>query len=145
MKKILLLTTGGTIASAPGKDGLEPSLKSGGLAHMIEGITSNYEVDFKDILNLDKHPAGRVAVYCRADQPDARRLRRHCCHPWNRYHGIYGVSPLFYAAQYPDSGGINRFPTANPAPADRWGRKSALCFCHGSQRCAGGIWLSIER
>lgn len=53
MKKILLLTTGGTIASAPGKDGLEPSLKSGGLAHMIEGITSNYEVDFKDILNLD--------------------------------------------------------------------------------------------
>ena len=53
MKKILLLTTGGTIASAPGEDGLEPSLKSGGLAHMIEGITSNYEVDFKDILNLD--------------------------------------------------------------------------------------------
>lgn len=52
MKKILLLTTGGTIASAPGEDGLEPSLKSGGLAHMIEGITSNYEVDFKDILNL---------------------------------------------------------------------------------------------
>ena len=53
MKKILLLTTGGTIASVPGEDGLEPSLQSGGLAHMIEGITANYQVDFKDILNLD--------------------------------------------------------------------------------------------
>ncbi len=53
MKKILLLTTGGTIASAPGEDGLEPSLQSGGLANRIEGITSNYQVDFKDILNLD--------------------------------------------------------------------------------------------
>ena len=53
MKKILLLTTGGTIASAPGEDGLEPTLQSGGLAEMIRGITANYEVDFKDILNLD--------------------------------------------------------------------------------------------
>ncbi len=53
MKKILLLTTGGTIASAPGEDGLEPMLQSGGLADQIGGITSNYQVDFKDILNLD--------------------------------------------------------------------------------------------
>ena len=41
MKKILLLTTGGTIASAPGEDGLEPMLQSGGLADQIGGITSN--------------------------------------------------------------------------------------------------------
>ena len=53
LKKILLLATGGTIASTPGEEGLEPSLQSDGLAHMIGGITANYEVDFKDILNLD--------------------------------------------------------------------------------------------
>ena len=108
---------------------------------MIEGITSNYEVDFKDILNLDSSNI----------QPEEWQfIAEQISQMHEGYDGIvvthgtdtmaYTASVmLFYAAQYPDSGGINRFPTANPAPADRWGRKSALCFCHGSQRCAGGI------
>lgn len=53
MKKILVLATGGTIASVSGKDGLEPALKAGGFLPYMTGIAENYEVTTRDILHLD--------------------------------------------------------------------------------------------
>lgn len=53
MKRILLLTTGGTIASQQGGSGLEPRLASKELLAYVSGLQKYYEVDYKDILNLD--------------------------------------------------------------------------------------------
>lgn len=53
MKRILLLTTGGTIASSPTEHGLAPGIDGGRLFSLIGGITENYSVTIRDILHLD--------------------------------------------------------------------------------------------
>ena len=52
-KKILVLATGGTIASENGANGLEPALQAGGLLPYLVGVAENYEITTKDILHLD--------------------------------------------------------------------------------------------
>ena len=53
MKKVLLLTTGGTIAARGGEMGLQPQLASSGLLLYMSELTKYYDIDTKDILNLD--------------------------------------------------------------------------------------------
>ena len=54
MKQILLLTTGGTIASLPTEDGLAPGLDGEALAGMLPvGVREHYAVSIRDILHLD--------------------------------------------------------------------------------------------
>lgn len=52
-KKILIITTGGTLASAEGKDGLVPELDSNAIFSNMEGVMSYYDVDFLELLSLD--------------------------------------------------------------------------------------------
>lgn len=52
-KKILIITTGGTLASAKGKEGLEPELDSQGIFANMEGITNYFDVGFLDLFSLD--------------------------------------------------------------------------------------------
>ena len=53
MKKILLLTTGGTIASVPGEDGLVPEAAPPALTRVIQEFSRPYEIQSRTILNLD--------------------------------------------------------------------------------------------
>ena len=53
MKKVLLLTTGGTIAAREGDNGLAPDIKSNDILALIPEIKNKFEVECKDILNLD--------------------------------------------------------------------------------------------
>ena len=53
MKHILLLTTGGTIASRPTEEGLAPGLDGEDLARSIPFLTDSYTVAVRDILHLD--------------------------------------------------------------------------------------------
>ncbi|MEG2038971.1 MAG: asparaginase [Oscillospiraceae bacterium] len=53
MKKILLLATGGTIASVESSEGLIPQLGIDKLLNSVVGITEYYDVTAKDILHLD--------------------------------------------------------------------------------------------
>ena len=52
MKKILLLTTGGTIACAAGEEGLEPH-GSRQLAGQLEQLRTYYQVAVDDVMCLD--------------------------------------------------------------------------------------------
>ena len=53
-KHILLLATGGTIASQPTEEGLAPGLDGAALAAMIGGhVLEQYDVTVKDILRMD--------------------------------------------------------------------------------------------
>ena len=51
-KKILLLTTGGTIASLAGADGLEPH-RSGVMERELEQLRTYYDITVKDVMCLD--------------------------------------------------------------------------------------------
>ncbi|MBR5126591.1 MAG: asparaginase [Oscillospiraceae bacterium] len=51
-KKILLLTTGGTIASMPGGEGLEPH-RSGVMERELEQLRTYYEISVIDVMCLD--------------------------------------------------------------------------------------------
>ena len=51
-KKILLLTTGGTIASIPGGEGLEPH-RSGVMERELEQLRTYYEITVQDVMCLD--------------------------------------------------------------------------------------------
>ena len=51
-KKILLLTTGGTIASMPGADGLEPH-RSGVMERELQQLRTYYDITVMDVMCLD--------------------------------------------------------------------------------------------
>ncbi len=51
-KKILLLTTGGTIASAPGGEGLEPQ-RSEVMERELQQLRTYYEITVRDVMCLD--------------------------------------------------------------------------------------------
>lgn len=53
MKKILLLTTGGTIACQPTADGLVPVLDGAALVKMVPGLASLCDITSRELLNLD--------------------------------------------------------------------------------------------
>ena len=51
-KKILLLTTGGTIASMPGGEGLEPH-RSDVMERELQQLRSYYDITVRDVMCLD--------------------------------------------------------------------------------------------
>jgi L-asparaginase len=52
-KKILFLTTGGTIASAPSGEGLKPDLLSADIMRVVNSIPERYDVTARDLFQLD--------------------------------------------------------------------------------------------
>jgi len=53
-KRILMLTTGGTIASLPTAEGLAPGLDGAALARLLpSGVLDHYQIEIQDILHLD--------------------------------------------------------------------------------------------
>lgn len=58
MKKILLLTTGGTIASAPGPDGLIPQLDGKQLLSLLPGLEKICQPEPQPLLELDSTNVG---------------------------------------------------------------------------------------
>lgn len=53
MKSVLLITTGGTIASVQGAEGLRPGYSSAELLRYVEGLNACYHIDTLELLNLD--------------------------------------------------------------------------------------------
>lgn len=53
MKKVILFTTGGTIASKEGKNGLEPQIQSEELLSYLGDLTTRYEIICRELLSLD--------------------------------------------------------------------------------------------
>ncbi len=53
MKKVLLLTTGGTIAARESGQGLVPDINSEDIVALLPELKHSFQIDTKDILNLD--------------------------------------------------------------------------------------------
>ena len=59
MKHILLLTTGGTIASRPTEEGLAPGMDGDALTRHFPLLSENYALTVRDILHLDSSNISR--------------------------------------------------------------------------------------
>ena len=93
MKKILLLTTGGTIASRPTEEGLAPGLNGEALAALMPaGVSGHYAITVEDILHLDSSNI----------QPEEWRvIARHIYDNRLKYDGIvitHGTDTMAYTA-----------------------------------------------
>lgn len=91
-KKLLLLTTGGTIASTPTEEGLAPGLDGADLTAYLPGLEELYELDVRDILHLDSSNI----------QPEEWQLiARHIYEAREQYEGIvvtHGTDTMAYTA-----------------------------------------------
>ena len=92
MKHILLLTTGGTIASRPTDEGLAPEMDGEDLARRIPFLTDSYTVTVRDILHLDSSNI----------QPEEwQTIARHVFEQMGAYDGIvitHGTDTMAYTA-----------------------------------------------
>ncbi|HIZ94943.1 asparaginase [Flavonifractor sp. An112] len=91
--RILLFTTGGTIASLPTDDGLAPGLDGEGLAELLpRGVTDSYDITIRDILHLDSSNI----------QPEEwQTIARHVFEQRGAYDGIvitHGTDTMAYTA-----------------------------------------------
>ena len=53
MKKILLISTGGTIASTPTENGLTPTVSGADMVRLIPELEGLCEIRYTELLNLD--------------------------------------------------------------------------------------------
>ncbi|MCY1714108.1 asparaginase [Caproiciproducens galactitolivorans] len=92
MKKILLITTGGTIASEPTDEGLAPSLTSGKLAAFLGGLTAEYDIKTEDLFQLDSSNIQPEEWQC---------IARTVAREYQNYDGIvltHGTDTMAYTA-----------------------------------------------
>lgn len=93
MKRILLLTTGGTIASLPTDEGLAPGMGGEALAGFLPaGVLEHYDITILDILHLDSSNI----------QPEEWRvIAAHVFENRGQYNGIvitHGTDTMAYTA-----------------------------------------------
>lgn len=92
MKRILLLTTGGTIASRLTEEGLAPGLDGAALSRYLGALADSYELTVRDILHLDSANI----------QPEEWKLIARCVfEARERYDGVvvsHGTDTMAYTA-----------------------------------------------
>lgn len=92
MNQLLLITTGGTIASEPTDEGLAPSPSSRQLADFIGGLTAEYDVDVEDLFQLDSSNIQPEEWQC---------IARTIAREYRKYDGIvltHGTDTMAYTA-----------------------------------------------
>ena len=119
-KKILLLTTGGTIACTPGGEGLEPR-KADIMERELERLRSFYEITVKDIICLDSSNI----------TPEE----------WQRMLDV-NLSGAFHLCQLALPGMIRRKQGRILTVSSMWGQTGGSCEVHYSAAKAGLIGLT---
>lgn len=91
-KKILIITTGGTLACVSSENGLLPGLDSKDILSYISDITSLYDVDFYELFQLDSANI----------QPENWQAMAEAVYEkYNEYHGIvifHGTDTMAYTS-----------------------------------------------
>ena len=91
-KKILLITTGGTIACKEGKDGLSPEISSDALLSYVPDMRDAYALDTKELMAIDSTNMGPEQWLM-----IAREIEAH----YDDYHGFvisHGTDTMAYTA-----------------------------------------------
>ncbi len=92
MKKILLIATGGTIASEPAKHGLAPSLTPEELLNHVPGVQKLCDVDALELMRLDS------TNVCPADWLLMARCVRERCALYDGFVITHGTDTMAYTA-----------------------------------------------
>lgn len=144
-KKLLLLTTGGTIASADTEAGLAPTITGAGLTAFVGSMLSAFDVEVQDILRLDSSNM----------QPEEWEFIARTIHGcWEAYDGVvltHGTDTMAYTAAAL-SFLLQGIPipvvltgAQRPYPSfERRHGQSAHSFCHGGSG-RGGVYLAFDR
>jgi len=92
MKKYLLLTTGGTIASEPTEEGLAPAMDGNQFAAYLSELTANHQIQIENLYQLDSSNI----------QPEEwQGMARAIAGAFHRYDGIvmtHGTDTMAYTA-----------------------------------------------
>ena len=133
MKKILMIGTGGTIASLPTDRGLSPGLNGTALAGLLpQGVLEHYAITVRDILHLDSSNI----------QPEEwQTIARHVYENRTQYDGIvitHGTDTMAYTASVL-SFMLQGRPAAHDPPPYRWAGQPAHGAGHGGLGHGGGI------
>lgn len=145
-KKILVLATGGTIASTHGKEGLAPSMSISQIIDMVTGLRDSYDIVAKDILNLDSSNI----------QPEEWQfIARNIYEEYGNYDGIvvtHGTDTMAYTAsmlsymlngiQIPIILTGSQLPVMHPLTDAIDNLRCALAFAATG---IGGIYISFNR
>ena len=134
MKHILLLTTGGTIASTPTAEGLAPGMDGQDLARRLPFLTDRYTVTVRDILHLDSSNI----------QPEEWQvIARHVFESKADYDGIiitHGTDTMAYTASVLSFMLQDiRIPVVLTGAPHRRAGEPAAGLCHGGHRPGGGL------
>ena len=92
MKRILLLATGGTIASAQDAHGLAPALSGDDLAHAVPEIADLADIGVRQLMNIDS---------TNMRPRDWRRIARAIVEAYDEYDGfvvLHGTDTMAYTA-----------------------------------------------
>ena len=129
-KKIRLLTTGGTIASMPGGQGLEPH-RSDVMELALEQLRSYYEIDVEDIMCLDSS---------NITPEQWQQIATRIFEGRKGVDGIvvsHGTDTMAYTASAVTF--VHRLPAAAGRYAVRRSQQFAHCLCHGRLRLSRRI------
>ena len=76
MNRILMLSTGGTLASSHSANGLAPGLHGGGDPNRISGLTAGFTVVEEELFMLEQpeHAAGKLERDCGAHLRTEKRV-----------------------------------------------------------------------
>ena len=92
MKKILLFTTGGTIASKEGNNGLEPEMDANELLSYMGDLANRYDITCRELLSLDSS---------NIQAEEWRKIARNIFENMEQYDGIvvtHGTDTMAYTA-----------------------------------------------
>ena len=92
MKKILLFTTGGTIASKEGNNGLEPEMDANELLSYMGDLANQYDITCRELLSLDSS---------NIQAEEWRKIARNIFENLEQYDGIvvtHGTDTMAYTA-----------------------------------------------
>ena len=79
-KRVLLITTGGTIACVSGTEGFSPALTGEQLLHCVPGLLPQIDIDVYAVLNKDSSNMSPTDWVVIANASSAA---------WNRYNGLF--------------------------------------------------------
>lgn len=145
-KKILVLATGGTIASTHSNEGLVPGLSIHEIIRMVTGLSDHYDITAKDILNLDSSNI----------QPEEWQfIAQSIFQEYGNYDGIvvtHGTDTMAYTASVlsymlhgihiPVVFTGSQLPVTHPLTDALDNLRCALAFCATG---IGGIYVAFHR
>lgn len=139
MKKLILLATGGTIASVAGENGLTPGISG---AELLEKVNlPGVEITCRDVFALDSsNVQPENGGCCRGGFRAAQEADRVVITHGTDTMAYSAAGAVVYAARPAGAGGVYRFTIAHGTSFVRRAGESGGSGGDGTDRASGGVY-----